>query len=178
MDEATLVAKRARLAELNRKRLEEQNAKLEEMLAPYKATQPSAEELDFVQFRHDSYFGRTYAVVSPSPEDLENSLVELLGGNKTPSVPFKVGISRLNPADKDQYSKYVGRVVSAAKMETRSLTITGAFINDKQVSYSAVMDGIHFEFLLTHGKVRPFLYQIYDDSLRTSYAERAKIVRG
>ena len=174
MDEATIKARRERLSAMTKEKLDKEKAKLEEMLVPFKARLPSQEVLDAIQYRHDAYYGRTYAIIAPEPEDLLSATKALFNGEPNPKVNFKIGVSRLNPEDRDQYNKYIGRTISASNLAQRLLTVLAVHVDKKEVCYVTEMDGLQFTFTLTHTRVKPFLRDIWDNNRQASYSERVK----
>lgn len=178
MDQATIDAKRAARAALNAQRAQEQQDKLNAMLAPYLAQQPSQDVLDEVQFRHDAYYGHTYAIVSPDMNDLREAAAALMTGCPTVPVKMQFGMSTVCSADHDQYSKKVGRAISAAKLQEVEVNVTGCHANDSAAYFSCTYEanGVHLSlgFMLTHGKIRPFLSSIHNFSDRISYSEKIR----
>lgn len=176
MDQATIDAKRAKVREFNAARKAEQEAKLNEMLAPYMSQQPPKEVLEHVQFRHDPFYGETVAVLPPSKDNLFIEGTKLLNQEPT-SVVFQLGAARVNAEDADQYNKRIGRIVSAAKMVQVTGEITSVHLNKEKSTFTVKFGDSFFEFMLTHGRVTPFLASVWSTSLVAPYHERVQAAR-
>jgi len=173
MDEASIKARRARLAELNLGRKAAEAAKLDELLAPYLNSQPPSQILEQVQFRHDTFLGNTYAVMPPTVNTLIQENDNLLNGLRT-DVEFWVGVATLNAEDKDQYNKKIGRIVSASNLTKVFGELDLVVTNAERTIYTVKVGNTNFSFMLTHSRVVPFLSHIWSTVLVTPYSERLR----
>lgn len=181
MDDAKLKERRLRVKLLHKDRQLALIAKREEMLAPYRAAAPAPEIFDRVQYKHEPMWGRTYAVLAPlslSLTSAADSLFTSPNENTSTHVQLQYGVSKLNPYDKDQYCRETGRVVAASKITTVNALVKSVWVDSRQTVYTLEHDKIEFNFMLTHGKLWPFLRNLTDSKCRMFYAEQVNAIHG
>lgn len=171
MTQEQIEAKQAALKQRQQEKAEQARLVEQAFLSCYPSALPAGVDPELVIFRHDTYVGKTYAVLPPSKTDLSEAVSKLLRGEKEVGITLSVGVATLNAQDRDHYSRPRGRAVALSKMAPALFKLTAAHVNEERASYFTSLGGLHFGFYLSHGKDNPFLDYVTDDSA-TSYADR------
>jgi len=141
---------------------------LSDLLAPYVARQPSQVILDNLQYKHDQWQGVTYAIIPPDKHQLHDLSLQLLDG-ASGDINLKLGMAFVNAREGDVYNKKTGRIVAAAKINDVHAKLTHFTANSKNLSYTIKAGRTTFEYILSHGKERPFLFAVYGTDITRRY---------
>jgi len=172
MDQNTLDEKRQRRSELNKQNAERRKAVEDAMVAQYPPA-PGAVGKE-VQFFHDRFYGRTYAVVAPDGDTLRAAAMRLLGGGKEVVVNVMLGVSSLNVEENDQYNKRIGRAVASSKLSTVSMKLVSVNLYENISHFSVELDGLRLDFSIQKNPNVPYLGYVNKNGLKSVDERRKK----
>lgn len=138
------------------------NGLSDETLAALKAKQPEQAVLDQVQYVHDQLHGKTYAVVPPSKDSVIEAMRLMMELEGNVHVKLHIGRASLNQADKDQYVKEYGRLISGSKLKVEEFELTNVNVNDNRINFTLSRGDETLVFFVRHDRDVPFLNSLSD----------------
>ena len=121
-----------------RKDLQRANSKVveEALLKPYLENMPDlGPRAADLQFFHDIYSGRTYAVLPPDADELRTVAMKLLGGGTELAINVRLGVAKLNRDAGDNYNKRVGRIIATSKLSTVAMKLVSSSLTEGRQTF-------------------------------------------
>lgn len=164
MDQVDIEQKKQRKSDLN-KAAAAARKQVEDMLVAGYPPAASAVGQE-VQFFHDKFHARTYAIVAPTGDELRGATMKLLGGGKEVAVLLQVGISQVNLDEGDQYNKRIGRCVSSSKLSTISMKLRAANVYENIQHYTLELGKTMIQFSIQKNPNVPYVTYVQELGLR------------